>query len=133
LGTPPSHLFCCDEGVPPIPELVAHKIARELDLDVHDIGVCLACLSFVSFAIDAGDTREIKLWTNRMTPDLWAEGLEQPAKLALKRAGQYEALADVERNGGHSHVARAIVVRLAAQLAERAKGDPRKMGFQRWR
>jgi hypothetical protein len=119
--------------VPPIPELVAHKIARELDIDVHDIGVCLACLSFVSFAIDAGDAREIKLWTNRMTPDLWAEGLEQPAKLALKRAGQYEALADLERNGGHSHVARAIVVRLAAQLAERAKGDPLKMGFQPWR
>ena len=119
--------------MPPIPELVAHKIARDLDIDVHDIGICLACLSFVSFAIDAGDAREIRLWTNRMTPDLWAEGLEQPAKLALKRAGQHEALADVERNGGHSHVARAIVVRLAARLAERAKGDLRKMGFQPWR
>jgi hypothetical protein len=118
--------------VPPIPELVAHKIARELEIDVHDIGVCLACLSFVSFAIDGGDAREIKLWTNRMTRDLWAEGLEQPAKLALKRAGKYEALADLERNGAHSHIARAIVVRLAAQLAERAKGDPLKMGFQPW-
>lgn len=47
--------------MPPIPELVAHKIARELDIDVHDIGVSLACLSFVSFAIDAGDPREIRL------------------------------------------------------------------------
>jgi hypothetical protein len=119
--------------VPPIPELVAHKIARELDLDVHDIAVCRACLSFVSLAIDAGDPREIRLWTNRMTPDLWPEGLEEPAKLALKRAGQYETLADVEQNGGHSHVARAIVLRLAAQLAERAQGDLRKMGFERRR
>lgn len=65
-----------------------------------------------------------------MAPDLWAEGLDQPAKLALRRAGQYEALADLERNGGHSHVANAIVVRLAAQLSEHAKGDLRKMGFQ---
>lgn len=32
------------------PELVADRIARKLDLDVDDIGICHACLSFVSFA-----------------------------------------------------------------------------------
>jgi hypothetical protein len=68
------------------PELVADRIARKLDLDVDDIGICHACLSFVSFAIDEGNVREIKRWTNRMTPDLWADGLEQPARLALRRA-----------------------------------------------
>ena len=69
--------------MPPIPELAAHKIALDLDLDVHDIGVCLACLSFVSLAIDSGDAREVRRWTNRMTPDLWAEGLEQPMSMYL--------------------------------------------------
>jgi hypothetical protein len=118
--------------VPPIPQLAAEKIARELDIDVDDIGICLACLSFVSFAIDSGDEREIRRWTNQMTPDLWAEGLEQPVRLALKRAGESEALADVELNGGRSHVAKAIVRRLAADLSRRAKGDLLKMGFQPW-
>jgi hypothetical protein len=28
------------------------------------------CLSFVAFAIDSGDEREIKRWTARITPDL---------------------------------------------------------------
>jgi hypothetical protein len=35
------------------PELVADRIARKLDLDVDDIGICHACLSFVSFAAAA--------------------------------------------------------------------------------
>jgi hypothetical protein len=47
------------------PELVADRIARKLDLDVDDIGICHACLSFVSFAIDEGNPREIKRWTNK--------------------------------------------------------------------
>jgi hypothetical protein len=123
---------CSDEVVPPIPELAAAKIARELDIDVDDIGICLACLSFVSFALDEGDPREIRRWTNQMTPDLWEEGLAQPARLALKRAGATEALADVERNGGRSEVAKAIVRRLAADLSRRARGDLMKMGFQPW-
>jgi hypothetical protein len=118
--------------VPPIPQLVADKIARELDIDVDDIGICHACLSFVSFAIDDGDEREIRLWTNRITPDLWDEGLALPVKMALKRAGATDALADVERNGARSSVAKAIVRRLAADLSRRAKGDLLKMGFQPW-
>jgi hypothetical protein len=108
------------------------QLAAQLDIDVDDIGICLACLSFVSFAIDSGDEREIRRWTNKMTPDLWAEGLAQPVRCALKRAGADAALADVERNGGHSNVAKAIVRRLAADLSERAQGDLLKMGFQPW-
>ena len=34
------------------------ELAARLDLDVDDIGICLACLSFVSFAIHSGDARE---------------------------------------------------------------------------
>jgi hypothetical protein len=118
--------------VPPIPELVADKIARDLDLDVDDIAICHACLSFVCFSIDSGDPREIRRWTNRMTPDLWEEGLEQPARLALKRAGAREALADLDQNGARSHVARAIVRRLAADLSRRAQGNLLRMGFRPW-
>jgi len=71
------------------------ELAARLDLDVDDIGICLACLSFVSFAIDSGDTREIARATKKIAPDLWAEGLEQPVRMALKRAGAREALAEV--------------------------------------
>ncbi|MDQ2984367.1 MAG: hypothetical protein M3R70_10680 [Actinomycetota bacterium] len=42
------------------------------------------------------------------------------------------ALRDVETRGPRSSVAKAIVRRLAEQLAARAKGDLLKMGFQPW-
>jgi hypothetical protein len=108
------------------------ELAEQLDLDVDDLPICLACLSFVSFAIDSGDAREITSTVRKITPDLWAEGLEQPVKLALQRADAREALADVERNGPYSGVVRAVVRRLASDLSARAKGDLLKMGFQPW-
>lgn len=108
------------------------EVARQLDLDVDDIAICHACLSFVSFALDSGDKREITRATNKITPDLWAEGLETPVRMALTRAGADEALAEVERNGPYSRVVRAIVRRLAADLSERARGDLLRMGFQPW-
>ena len=113
-----------------IPELVADRIAYRLDLDVYEMGICVACLSFVSFAIDGGDARDIRHWTNTMTPDLWADGLEEPARAALQRAEEYEALADLDRNGSRSNVAKAIVRRLAADLSKRSKRDLRQMGFK---
>jgi hypothetical protein len=112
--------------------VTADELAARLDLDVDDIAICHACLSFVSFALDSGDEREVTRWTRKIAPDLWAEGLEQPVRLALKRAGAYDALAEVDRNGPYSRVVRAIVRRLAADLSERAKGDLLKMGFQPW-
>jgi hypothetical protein len=118
--------------------VTANELAAALDLDIDDLPICLACLSFVSFAIDSGDEREIRRWTNRMTPDLWAEGLALPARLALERAerngaaGASEALADLRSRGPRSNIARAIVRRLGADLAERAQGDLLRMGFQRF-
>ena len=116
----------------------ARRFAFELDLDVDRMPICLACLSIVSFAIGAGNQREIDGATRSMTPDLWAEGLELPAWTALEQArdrgvpGAEDAIADVLARGGHSAVARAIVRLLAEQLSERAGGDPLKMGFERW-
>jgi hypothetical protein len=116
----------------------ARGIASQLDLHLDDIGICLACLSFVSMAIDGGDERKIQGALQRMTPDLWIEGLALPARLALERArkrgvpGADAALADIEARGGRSMVAKAIVYRLGADLSARAQGDPLKMGFEPW-
>jgi hypothetical protein len=116
----------------------AAELAARLELDVDDVAICLACLSFVSIPLGRGDEREAASATRWITPDLWAEGLALPARLALERArrdGIPDAdagLADIAARQGSSVMARAIVRRLAADLAERAKGDLLKMGFEPW-
>ena len=112
----------------------AAALATELELDVDDIAICHACLSFVSFAIDAGDERKVAGSITQMAPDLWAEGLSQPVRLALERARKLgvpnadEAIAAVAESGPRSQVVRAIVRRLAADLSARAQGDLFRMG-----
>jgi hypothetical protein len=112
--------------VPPFPQLRAHAFAQRLDLDL-ETGICLACLSFVSCALDGGDPAEVARQLRRVTRDLWAEGLEDQAVAAVGRAcenGVAEAdaaLADLERNGDSSWVARSIVLRLAEELSRRAR------------
>ena len=104
-------------------------MAALLELDVDDIAICQACLSFVSFAIDSGDERKVAGSITRMAPDLWAEGLAQPVRLALERARKRgvanaeEAIVAVDKSGPRSPVVRAIVRRLAADLSARAQGD----------
>jgi hypothetical protein len=116
----------------------AAELAAELDLDVDDLAICHACLSFVAFAVDGGDEREIRRETNRMTPYLWAEGLALPARLAVERAGERgvrnadHAIDDLAERGARSPVAKAIVRRLGAELMERSKGNLLKMGFEPW-
>jgi hypothetical protein len=117
---------------------VADRLAANLELSVHDIGICHACLSFVSMAIDTGDEREIRRETNRMTPDLWADGLDVPLKMALARARERgvpnvdDAFDDVADRGPRSAIAKAVVRRLGADLADYAKGNLLKMGFEPW-
>lgn len=66
-----------------------------------------------------------------MTPVLWEEGLSGAVLPALEHAcrkgvpGSEVALADLERNAGRSLVARAIVLRLAAELVERSRTEMR--------
>jgi len=116
----------------------ADALAAELDLDVDDLAICHACLSFVSFAIDSGDEREVTSWTRRMAPDLWAEGLAGPVRMALRRAQERgvanagEATRLVNEKGWRNQVVHAIVRRLAADLSARAERDLLKMGFQPW-
>src|SRR2546429_9896734 len=96
----------------------AAELAAWLDLNVHDIPICLACQSFVAVPIGKGDEREATRWARRMAPDLWEEGLEQPVRLVLRRARDEGlpnadiALADVEARGPRSLVVREIVLRL---------------------
>jgi hypothetical protein len=116
----------------------AVALAAELELDVDDLAICHACLSFVSFAIDAGDERKVAGSITRMAPDLWAEGLSQPVRLALERARKRgvanaeEAIVTVDQSGPRSPVVRAIVRRLATDLSARAKGDLFRMGWRPW-
>jgi len=109
------------------------EVAARFDLDLDDLAICLACLSFVAFAIDDGDEQEIRRTTARMTPDIWTEGLALPARLALERAralgapGADGALREAELFGGESAIARAIVRRLGAELSARVAESSRRL------
>jgi hypothetical protein len=100
----------------------AAKLAAKLDVHVHEIPICLPCLSFVVFPLDSGDERELRRATLHFTPILWDEGLAEPARLALERArvrrvkDADRAVADVDARGARTTIARAIVHVLALQL-----------------
>jgi hypothetical protein len=121
-----------------ISSIDAAELAGRLEMDVDDVAICHACLSFVSIPLGRGDERQAASEATQITPDLWAEGLALPARLALERArdegipGAAAGLADIAARQGHSVMARAIVRRLAADLAARARGDLLKMGFEPW-
>src|SRR5687768_3224720 len=125
-----------DKGPAATPFAGADLLAAQLELDLHEIGICQACLSFVSLAIDEGDAEAIRRETNRMTPVLWAEGLARPAQRALERArrggipGVEAALADIAARGPRSTIAKAIVRRLATDLAAAAERERQR---RRWR
>ena len=107
------------------PQARAEALASSIDVGL-DSGICLACLSFVSMAIDGGDPGDIARELRRMTPDLWHDGLSEVAIAAVGRARDRgvadadAALADLEERGGRSPVARAIVRKLAEELSRRA-------------
>ena len=116
----------------------ATDLAAKLDLDVDEVGICHACLSFVSFPQRDSNERETRRATNEFAPILWDEGLEAPVRAALERAraaGLADADAaahDIEARGGNSVTVKAIVRRLAADLWERSQGSLLRMGFKPW-
>ena len=87
----------------------AVELAAELELDVDDIAICHACLSFISFAIDSGDEQKVAGSITSMAPDLWAEGLEQPVRLALERARKRGSRTPTRRSSPST--SRALAVR----------------------
>jgi hypothetical protein len=104
----------------------ADELAAQLEVSLDD-GICFACLSFVSFPLELGDSRELAGALRRMTPDIWDDGLDVRALRAARRARMAgvpraaEGLADLERRGGRSVVARALVLRLAGELSRRSR------------
>ena len=104
----------------PLPPLRAAALAERLEVPLD--GICLLCLSMVSSAVRGGDERDIRSWVRRMTPDLWHDGL---GEIALRHVGAAaaddaeakDALADLERDGPRSAMARAIVFDLERRLA----------------
>jgi hypothetical protein len=113
----------------PLDATRARELAAQLDLDLGRIPICYACLSFVSMEIDRGDEHKIRGATVRLTPDLWAEGLAAPARAAVERAARRgvenadRALADIDRAGARTTIARAIVRVLAVQLSTRTRAS----------
>ena len=111
-----------------ITEDQARAVAQALELDLDEIDVCLACLSFVSFPLRAGDDA-VRRALAEVTPHLWEEGLALPAVAALERARRAgvphakAALADVNTFGSRSRVVREVVLRLAADLGRAASGE----------
>jgi hypothetical protein len=119
--------------------------AARLDLDLDGSGVCLACLSFVSIPLDAGDVQTARREAVRIAPDLWADGLEAPMKAALEQARREgvpyaeEASRQVEVSGPRALVVQAVIYRFAAELVERTRaarnrGEPiwPVLGFKPW-
>lgn len=100
----------------------ACRLVARLDLDVNEARICLACLTFVAFPMDAGAESKVRGETVRMTPDLWDEGLEPYLRAALIRAAAAgvedgrEALNDIAERGPRTTTARAAVRLLAWQL-----------------
>jgi hypothetical protein len=98
------------------------KLAAELDLDVYEVGICHACLSFVSFPLDDGDERRVARALRKFGPILWEEGLAEPLQAALER-GAERAIADVEASGAQAAIVTAVIRQLAADLTRRTRED----------
>jgi hypothetical protein len=123
--------------VPGLSRIRAAAFAAELELTLA--GVCLACLSFVSFPLDDGDEREVTRQLRAMTPDLWSDGLDVQALAAARAACRRgvrdgpAALAELESLGPRSAVAREIVRRLASMLVLQTREDLKRAGLPRSR
>ena len=112
-----------------LPRRRADRLAAALCLDVGSARICLACLSFVSFALERGDRHEVQGQLMQVTENMWHEGLAEHALAAVRDGcdrGLRDAtwaLADLEEHGGRTPIARAIVLCLAKQLRQRARTE----------
>ena len=116
-------------GRPVPPGDRSDELAASLDLDVESSGVCLACLFFVSMPLADGDTAAARREARRLVADLWQDSLDARLTAALVRARDDgvpdagAALDDIDSRGPRATVVRAVVLRLAAELAEQARAE----------
>jgi hypothetical protein len=102
----------------------AAALAAELRVGLHSPGVCPACISFVAYEIDRGNERRVAGQITSFAPLLWDEGLGSVVRAELTRrsgggdAAVAEALEELAARRHRSAIFRAVVGRLAAELAE---------------
>jgi hypothetical protein len=100
------------------------SLARRLDVGLGSHGVCYPCLGAVAFELDEGGDGSMERW---VVPTLWIEGLGVTVTAALERAvvlgcpDAEEAMADLRSRGPRSLIFRAVVRRLAQELAAETK------------
>lgn len=100
----------------------ADELARALELDLAELEVCYACLSFVAFPLDRGREDEAARESRRIAPDLWDEGLALPLQAALEQARTRgvpkaaEAADEVGLRGPRARIVAAVIRQLATQL-----------------
>ena len=117
--------------------MTSTQLAAALDLDVYEVGICHACLSFVSFPLDAGDNRKVAGAVRSFAPILWEEGLALPLQRALELArrcgveGADAAIADVARQGCRAPIVGAAIRVLAAELTRRTRQELEREGLLR--
>jgi hypothetical protein len=105
----------------------ADELAGALELDLGELDVCYACLSFVAYPLDLGRVEEAARESRRIAPELWDEGLAVPLQAALADARQRrvplaaEAEGEVTARGARARIVAAVVRRLAAQLVEQMR------------
>ena len=98
-------------------------LAKSLDVGLHSPGVCPLCLSLVATELDRPDGRRAAGRITVVASTLWIEGLDAPVREALAlrarsgAADATEALQDLEERGFRSTIFRAVVRRLAEELA----------------
>jgi hypothetical protein len=99
------------------------RLAASLDVTLASHGVCPACLCEVAWDREHGDERAQRRTYAEFAPNLWLEGLGETVRRALVVAahdgvpGAAAALTDLEARGLRSGIFRAVVNRLADQLA----------------
>jgi hypothetical protein len=107
----------------------ADELARELLLELGDLEICYACLSFVAVPLELGDEQKAARESRRIAPDLWAEGLALPLQAALERGRRdgvrhaTEAVEEVARRGPRARIVAAAIRRLAAQLVSQTRAS----------
>jgi hypothetical protein len=107
----------------------ADGLARELRLELRELEICYACLSFVAYPLDRGNVQEAARESRRIAPDLWAEGLALPLQAALVRARARgvrhaaEAVEEVARRGPRAPIVAAVIRALATQLVAQMRAS----------
>jgi hypothetical protein len=102
----------------------AAAVAAELQVGLRSPGVCPACISFVAYEVERGNERRVAGQITSFAPLLWDEGLGDVVRAELwRRSGSgddaaAEALEELTATRHRSAIFRAVVRRLAAELAE---------------